>query len=197
MSQPPVNQARRRFLTATTAVIGGLGMAATSVPFIKSWNPSQQVAASGAPIEINLGKLQIGQMVRVIWRGKPIWIVRRSPEQLAELATVETQLRDPTSLQSTQPIYAQNRYRSIHPEFFIAVGLCTHLGCTPSYRPQHFNEQVQGVEAGFFCPCHGSTFDMAGRVFKDVPAPLNLEIPRHYFIDDHRLVIGTDQLGRV
>ncbi|HGS4827787.1 TPA: ubiquinol-cytochrome c reductase iron-sulfur subunit [Vibrio cholerae] len=195
MSNAPLNQGRRRFLTATTAVVGGLGAVAVAVPFIKSWNPSAKAKAAGAPVEVEISKLEEGQMVRVEWRGKPVWVVRRSQAVVESLKSHENQLRDPNSDELQQPNYAQNPYRSIKPEYFIAVGICTHLGCSPTYLPDSFSEQVQGVKSGFFCPCHGSKFDMAGRVFQAVPAPLNLVIPPHMYLSDTRIVIGLDETG--
>ncbi len=195
MSNAPLNQGRRRFLTATTAVVGGLGAVAVAVPFIKSWNPSAKAKAAYAPVEVEISKLEEGQMVRVEWRGKPVWVVRRSQAVVEGLKSHENQLRDPNSDELQQPNYAQNPYRSIKPEYFIAVGICTHLGCSPTYLPDSFSEQVQGVKSGFFCPCHGSKFDMAGRVFQAVPAPLNLVIPPHMYLSDTRIVIGLDETG--
>ncbi|MGQ7000574.1 ubiquinol-cytochrome c reductase iron-sulfur subunit [Vibrio cholerae] len=195
MSNAPLNQGRRQFLTATTAVVGGLGAVAVAVPFIKSWNPSAKAKAAGAPVEVEISKLEEGQMVRVEWRGKPVWVVRRSQAVVEGLKSHENQLRDPNSDELQQPNYAQNPYRSIKPEYFIAVGICTHLGCSPTYLPDSFSEQVQGVKSGFFCPCHGSKFDMAGRVFQAVPAPLNLVIPPHMYLSDTRIVIGLDETG--
>ncbi len=195
MSNAPLNNSRRRFLTATTAVVGGLGAAAVAVPFIKSWNPRAKQNAAGAPVEVDISKLEEGQMVRVEWRGKPVWVVRRAQAIVDALKEHDNQLRDPNSGEEQQPGYAQNTYRSIKPEYFIAVGICTHLGCSPSYLPDSFSEQVQGVKSGFFCPCHGSKFDMAGRVFQGVPAPLNLVIPKHMYLSDTRIVIGLDETG--
>lgn len=195
MSNAPLNNGRRRFLTATTAVVGGLGAVAVAVPFIKSWNPSAKAKAAGAPVEVDISKLEEGQLIRVEWRGKPVWVVRRSKAILDGLKTHDDLLRDPKSAEPQQPDYAQNGYRSIKPEYFVAVGICTHLGCSPSYLPDSFSEQVQGVSSGFFCPCHGSKFDMAGRVFQGVPAPLNLVIPKYMYLSDTRMVIGLDKEG--
>ncbi|MBY5922453.1 ubiquinol-cytochrome c reductase iron-sulfur subunit [Ferrimonas balearica] len=193
MSNAPVDTGRRRFLTVATAVVGGAGAAAVAVPFIKSWNPSAKAKAAGAPVEVNISKLEPGQMLRVEWRGKPVWIVRRTDKVLANLDTLASQLRDPDSDEPQQPEYAKNAYRSIKDEYFIAVGLCTHLGCSPTYLPSSFEQQVEGVESGFFCPCHGSKFDMAGRVFAGVPAPLNLVIPPHTYVDESTVMIGVDE----
>lgn len=195
MSNAPVNTGRRRFLTAATAVIGGAGAVAVAVPFIKSWNPSAKAKAAGAPVEVNVSKLEPGQLIRVEWRGKPVWVVRRTNEIISGLPALDEQLRDPNSDEPQQPDYAKNAARAIKPEYFVAVGLCTHLGCSPTYMPDSFGEQVEGVSSGFFCPCHGSKFDMAGRVFSGVPAPLNLVIPPHYYIDDDRILIGQNSEG--
>jgi ubiquinol-cytochrome c reductase iron-sulfur subunit len=193
MSNAPVDTGRRRFLTAATAVVGGAGAVAVAVPFIKSWNPSAKAKAAGAPVEVNISKVEPGQLIRVEWRGKPVWIVRRTEEVLNQLPSLDDQLRDPNSEELQQPAYASNAVRSIKPEYFIAVGICTHLGCSPTYLPDSFGEQVQGITSGFFCPCHGSKFDMAGRVFSGVPAPLNLVIPPHQYINDGLVIIGVDQ----
>ncbi|WP_413285888.1 ubiquinol-cytochrome c reductase iron-sulfur subunit [Vibrio sp. MA40-2] len=195
MSNAPLNSGRRRFLTATTAVVGGFGAAAVAVPFIKSWNPSEKAKAAGAPVEVDISKLEEGQMVRVEWRGKPVWVVRRAESIVNALKDADNQLVDPSSTEEQQPAYAQNEYRSIKPEYFIAVGICTHLGCSPTYLPDSFSEQVKGVSSGFFCPCHGSKFDMAGRVFQGVPAPYNLVIPKHMYLSDSRVIIGVDEEG--
>ena len=142
---------------------------------------------------MDISKLEEGQLVRVEWRGKPVWVVRRSQSTLTQLESLDDKLRDPTSEQEQQPAYAQNKYRSIKPEYFVAVGICTHLGCSPTYLPDTFSEQVQGVKSGFFCPCHGSKFDLAGRVFQGVPAPLNLVVPEHGYLSDTRIIIGESR----
>lgn len=193
MSNAPVDKGRRRFLTVATSVVGGAGAVAVAVPFIASWNPSAKAKNAGAPVEVNIRKAEPGQIVRVKWRGKPVWIVRRTPDMLKELGNIEDRLRDPKSEEPQQPGYAQNQYRSIKEEFFVAVGICTHLGCSPSYLSSGMGEHVEGVESGFFCPCHGSKFDIAGRVFESVPAPLNLVVPPHYFIDDNTILVGEDK----
>ncbi|MDV2858855.1 MULTISPECIES: ubiquinol-cytochrome c reductase iron-sulfur subunit [Oceanimonas] len=195
MSNAPVDTGRRRFLTWSTTVVGGVGAAFAAVPFIASWNPSAKAKAAGAPVEVDISKMEPGQLIRVEWRGKPVWVVRRNQEILDGLPKHNNQLRDPASEQPQQPEYAQNEYRSIKPEVFVAVGLCTHLGCSPTYLPDSFGEQVQGVSAGFFCPCHGSKFDMAGRVFQGVPAPLNLVIPPYYYVNDATILVGEDKEG--
>ncbi|PKF51425.1 ubiquinol-cytochrome c reductase iron-sulfur subunit [Enterovibrio nigricans] len=193
MSNAPVNSGRRRFLTLSTAVVGGVGAVAVAVPFIKSWNPSAKAKAAGAPVEVDISKIEEGQLVRVIWQGKPVWIVRRGQESLAQLDEIADKLRDPESIEPQQPEYIKNTYRSIKPELFVAVGLCTHLGCSPTYLPDSFGEQVEGVTSGFFCPCHGSKFDMAGRVFQSVPAPLNLVVPPYTYLNDNRILVGADE----
>lgn len=193
MSNAPVNSGRRKFLTLTTAVVGGVGAAAVAVPFVKSWSPSEKAKAAGAPVAVDISKIEPGQLIRVAWRGKPVWVVSRTQKVIDELPTLDSQLRDPDSDEPQQPDYAVNLGRSLKPEIFIAVGICTHLGCSPSYLPDSFSEQVEGVESGFFCPCHGSKFDMAGRVFQGVPAPLNLVIPPHYYTSDTTIIIGSDK----
>jgi ubiquinol-cytochrome c reductase iron-sulfur subunit len=193
MSNAPVNSGRRKFLTLTTGVVGAVGAAAVAVPFVKSWSPSEKAKAAGAPVSVDISKIQPGQLIRVEWRGKPVWVVSRTPKIIEELASIDNKLRDPKSEEPQQPEYATNAGRSLKPELFIAVGICTHLGCSPTYLPDSFNEQVEGVESGFFCPCHGSKFDMAGRVFQNVPAPLNLVIPPHYYVNDTTVLIGEDK----
>ncbi|EAQ31638.1 MULTISPECIES: ubiquinol-cytochrome c reductase iron-sulfur subunit [Idiomarina] len=193
MSNAPVDKGRRRFLTVATGVVGGAGAVGVAVPFIASWNPSARAKNAGAPVEVNIAKAEPGQMIRVKWRGKPVWVVRRSTEMLDGLKTHEDRLRDPNSEEPQQPSYAANEYRSIKKEFFVAVGICTHLGCSPSYLPKEMEEHVEGVESGFFCPCHGSTYDIAGRVFQGVPAPLNLVVPPHYYVDDNTILVGEDK----
>ncbi|MFT4836697.1 MAG: ubiquinol-cytochrome c reductase iron-sulfur subunit [Psychromonas sp.] len=193
MSNAPVNSGRRKFLTLTTAVVGGVGAAAVAVPFVKSWSPSEKAKAAGAPVAVDISKIEPGQLIRVAWRGKPVWVVSRTQKVIDELPTHNGQLRDPDSDEPQQPGYAINSGRSLKPEIFIAVGICTHLGCSPSYLPDSFSEQVQGIDSGFFCPCHGSKFDMAGRVFQGVPAPLNLVIPPHYYTSETTILIGSEQ----
>lgn len=190
----PVNAGRRRFLTATTAVVGAVGAGIAAVPFIKSWNPSARAKLAGAPVSINIAALQTGQRMIQEWRGQPIFIVRRSPAILALLPTLTPKLRDPKSENpDQQPEYAANPTRSIKPEISVLVGICTHLGCSPEMkaeiRPEPFDSQWKG---GYFCPCHKSKFDMAGRVFQGVPAPTNLVVPPHYYENDDTLVIGMD-----
>lgn len=191
MSNVPVNNGRRRFLTAATAVVGGAGVVGVAVPFIGSWNPSARAKAAGAPVEVNVGKIEPGQLIRAEWRGKPVYVVRRTEKTLNNLAKHDDQLRDPNSEKEQQPSYATNAYRSIKPEFLVVLGVCTHLGCAPTYLQGDFAEKVEGVPDGFFCPCHGSKFDMAARVFQGVPAPLNLMVPEHSYTSEDTLLIGV------
>jgi ubiquinol-cytochrome c reductase iron-sulfur subunit len=195
MNEEGVDKGRRRFLTATTVVIGGIGAAYTAVPFLASWKPSAKAQAAGAPVEVDIGRLEPGQRINVEWRGKPVWIIRRSEETLEELTEIDNLLRDPDSeVADQQPAYAQNEFRAIKPEYLVVVGICTHLGCSPVYRPEPGAADL-GADwpGGFFCPCHGSKFDLAGRVFKSVPAPTNLVVPPHRYVSDTRLLIGEDQ----
>lgn len=193
----PVNQGRRRFLTATTAVVGAVGAGFVAVPFIKSWNPSERAKLAGAPITADISALEEGQRIILEWRGQPIWIVRRSQAVLQALPTLDSKLSDPASQNpEQQPEYAANELRSIKPEVSVLVGLCTHLGCSPEMvaelRPQPFDAEWKG---GYFCPCHKSKFDMAGRVYAGVPAPTNLIVPPHHYVDDNTIVIGVDPQG--
>lgn len=195
MSNGGVNQGRRRFLTAATSVVGAAGVVGAAVPFVGSWNPSAKAKAAGAPVKANLSNLEPGQMIIVEWRGKPVYVVRRTPETLADLPKMDDILRDPHSAEPQQPAYVDPDNRSIKPEFLILLGLCTHLGCAPLYRPEVGAADLGGAEwlGGFFCPCHGSKYDLAGRVFKGVPAPLNLEVPPHKYESDYIVTIGVDQ----
>jgi len=193
MSGDDVNPGRRRFLTAATTVVGGVGVAFALVPFISSMQPSAKARAAGAPVRADISKLEEGQMIRVKWRGKPVWVVKRTPEMLGTLAGLEGQLRDPASQESEQPEYAQNEVRSIKPEILVLIGICTHLGCSPTYRPDIAPADLGADwQGGFFCPCHGSTFDIAGRVYAGVPAPTNLPVPPHRYLSDTEILIGED-----
>ena len=193
MSGDKTNLGRRRFLTAATTVVGAVGVGFVLVPFVSSMQPSARARAAGAPVRADISKLEPGQMIRVKWRGKPVWLVRRTDKMLETLPTLVSQLRDPESLESEQPAYAQNEFRSIKPEVLITVGICTHLGCSPTYRPDAGAADLGADwEGGFFCPCHGSKFDLAGRVYKSVPVPTNLVIPPHRYLSETELVIGED-----
>ncbi len=191
-----VNNGRRRFLIATTSVVGTVGAGFAAVPFIQSWQPSAKAQSMGAPVQVEIDKLDPGQLLKVQWRGQTIGVLRRTPESLALLPDVNPDLRDPDSLESEQPSYAQNVARSLIDEFLVVNMHCTHLGCVPQMipqvGPQSFEENWKG---GFFCPCHKSKFDMAGRVYKGVPAPTNLKIPPYSFIDKRTLFIGVTQEG--
>lgn len=191
MAMDEINVGRRRFLVGATSFVATAGVAASSIPFISYWLPSASVQAAGGPVEVNIGKLNVGERLVVAWRGKPIWVVRRSPETLAQLQSHTKQLRDPTSAVDQQPTYAQNEYRSLKPEFLVLVGVCTHLGCAPLYHPEA-GDIAPDWQGGFFCPCHGSKFDMSGRVYVGVPAPVNLEVPPYRYINDETLMIGED-----
>lgn len=188
MSSDVVDSNRRRFLTAGTLVVGSVGVAAAAVPFIESWNPSARARTAGAPVQADISKMQPGQQLIFNWRGKPVWVVRRDKKALATLPKVDDDLRDPDSKESIQPTYATNEWRSRKPEYLVVVGICTHLGCSPTYVP----EITADFEGGFICPCHGSKFDYAGRVYQGVPAPTNLTIPPYYFVSEGVVLIGED-----
>lgn len=195
MSNDGVNTGRRRFLTAATSVVGAAGAVGVAVPFVGSWNPSAKAKAAGAPVKADISKLEPGQMVVVEWRGKPVYILRRTPQQVEELSSLNQYLKDPTSEISEQPTYVDETGRSINPEYMVFVGLCTHLGCAPKYRPEVGTVDMGGESwlGGFFCPCHGSRFDLAGRVYKGVPASANLVVPPYSFESEKVIVIGVDQ----
>jgi len=184
---------KRRFLTATTSVIGAVGVVGVAVPFIASWQPSTRAKAAGAPVEADISKLGPGELLRVKWRGKPVWIMRRTEKNLEDLKTLDPKLADPASDMPQQPEYAKNPHRSRKPEIWVAVGICTHLGCSPTYRPEVAPEDLGPAwVGGFYCACHGSRFDLAGRVYSGVPAPTNLVIPPYQFLDDNTVLVGDD-----
>ncbi len=188
-----VNLTRRKVLTGATGVVGAIGAGFMAVPFIGSWLPSERAKAAGAPVNADISQLQPGQMLTVSWRGKPVWVVRRTPEMLKILAENVTDLLDPNSDNSIQPEYSKNPTRAVKDEFLVVVGICTHLGCAPLYRPAVGSPDMQeGWQGGFFCPCHGSRFDLAGRVAKSVPAPTNLEIPPYHFLSNNIIRVGED-----
>ena len=196
MSVVGVSGGRRRFLTATASVVGGVGLGFTAVPFVSAWQPSERARALGAPVQINVSKLEPGQLVAVLWRGMPVWVVRRTSAVLDSLPTLDPMLRDPDSeVAEQQPAYARNPHRSLKPEYLVLVGICTHLGCSPQYvvaaRAERY-DLGDDWPGGFFCPCHGSKFDLAGRVYPGVPAPTNLEVPPHRYLDGGRIEIGVD-----
>jgi ubiquinol-cytochrome c reductase iron-sulfur subunit len=194
VGEEPEDTGRRKFLTATTAVVGAVGVGFAAVPFIKSWSPSERARQAGAPVSVDISALQEGQQLTVAWRGKPHYIVRRSKAMLASLPEMDATVLDPKSSNANQqPKYAQNEYRSIKPEVLVLEAVCTHLGCAPEFvpevRPQAFYEDWKG---GYFCPCHKSKYDLAGRVFQGMPAPANLPVPPYHFENDATLVIGVD-----
>lgn len=195
MADDGVDYGRRRLLTAATTVVGGAGVAAVAWPFVASMQPSARAQAAGAPVEVDIGKIEPGQLIRVEWRGKPVWIVHRTQDMLKGLSNVKGKLRDPESeVVSQTPVFAKNEYRSVKPEYLILVGICTHLGCSPTFRPELAPADLgPDWEGGFFCPCHGSTFDISGRVYKNVPAPTNLEVPPHRYLSETRLLIGETE----
>jgi len=188
-----VDTGRRHFLTVATIATGAVGAAFVAVPFLASWKPSARAKAMGAPVEVDISKLEPGAMLKVEWRGKAIFIVNRTPQMLAQIEGVDGELRDPGSNESEQPEFAKNPARALKPEYLVLVGVCTHLGCAPLDKFSKGDVTV-GADwpGGFFCPCHGSKFDMSGRVFKDVPAPTNLPVPPYSFLSDARILIGAE-----
>jgi ubiquinol-cytochrome c reductase iron-sulfur subunit len=188
-----VDQGRRRLLVTATAATGAVGVAFALAPFVASWKPSARAKALGAPVEIDISKLEPGAMLSVEWRGKPVWVVRRTPEMLKSLDTAKQFLLDPASDSSVQPAYAKNAARAMKPEYFVVLGVCTHLGCSPMAKFQPADVTVAADwPGGFYCPCHGSKFDLAGRVFKGYPAPSNLPVPPYSFLSAGRILVGSD-----
>jgi ubiquinol-cytochrome c reductase iron-sulfur subunit len=196
MSDTPVDTSKRTWLIASGCA-GAVGGVAVAVPFVSTFQPSEKAKAAGAAVEVDISSLKPGEKLTVEWRGKPVWIMKRTPEQLASLKKTESQLADPNSDRKAYPTpeYAKNQYRSIKPELFVGVGICSHLGCSPSDKFQQGAQPSlpDDWQGGFLCPCHGSTFDMAGRVFKNKPAPDNLEVPPHMYLSDSKLLIGEDK----
>lgn len=188
-----VDLSRRHFLGVATAVTGGVGAVFVAVPFLSSWQPSARARALGAPVEVDVSKIESGGMVRVTWRGRPVWVLRRTPEMLGKLPQLDDFLRDPDSAEPQQPAYASNVNRSIRDEYLVVLGQCTHLGCAPIEAFEAGGDLGADWPGGFYCPCHGSKFDLSGRVFKAVPAPLNLEVPPHRYISDAVVQIGIDE----
>ena len=194
MSTDGVDTGRRRFLTAAASVVGAVGDMYTLVPFVKSMQPSARAQAAGAPVEADISKLEPGQKINVEWRGQPVWVVKRTPEMLAGIKSLDGKVADPDSEVPQQPSYAQNEYRSIKPEVLVLIGICTHLGCSPTYRPDVAPADLgPDWKGGFFCPCHGSEFDLAGRVYRGMPAPTNLIVPPYRYVGDSVILIGDDQ----
>jgi ubiquinol-cytochrome c reductase iron-sulfur subunit len=193
MNAQGVDQKRRRVLVAATSAVGAVGLGFVAVPFIASMNPSAKARAAGAPVQADVSKLEPGALLLVKYRGQPIWVVNRTPQMLEALPGMDPKLADPKSEVPQQPEYCANPTRSIKPNYFVAVGICTHLGCSPTYRPE-FAPDDMGPEwkGGWFCPCHGSKFDLAGRVYKGVPAPTNLVIPKHKYLNETTILVGED-----
>lgn len=189
-----IDQKRRCFLRRATTAVGGIGLAVASVPFFSYWMPDAATEAGAAPIKIDISKMKPREQLTVPWRGMPIWVIYRDQEMLDTLSKLDKTLRDPLNERDQQPEYCKNTHRSIKPQFFVTIGICTHLGCVPTYRPD-----VESVSpdwlGGFYCPCHGSKYDLAGRVYKDVPAPINLKIPNHMYTSDTEITIGEDENG--
>ncbi len=193
MNQEGVDTSKRQFLTSALSVVGAVGAGYLAVPFLSQMQPSAKAMAAGAPVEVDLSKMEPGQLIRAAWRGKPVWVLNRTPEVISTLSTLDSKLADPMSNESLQPEYSKNSLRSIKPEIFVAVGLCTHLGCSPTFRPEIAPSDLgSDWKGGFFCPCHGSWFDLAGRVFRGVPAPTNLEVPPYKYVSDTLIIIGED-----
>jgi len=194
MADSPSNPARRRFLTGAASAVGAVGVGFAAVPFLSSFQPSAKAEAAGAPVDVNIGKLSPGQMTTVSWRGKPVYVVHRTERMLESLSDVEDKLADPESaVTSQQPGFAVNRFRARqgNEQFLVIVGLCTHLGCAPTYRPEVAAEDLGADwKGGFFCPCHGSKFDLSGRVYRGVPAPTNLEVPEYVYVSDDIIKVG-------
>lgn len=186
----PQDTGRRKFLTAAATAVGGAGVVGAGIPFLSSWQPSEKARAAGAPVQVDVRKLQTGQLLTVQWRGLPVFVLRRDESAVANLDKVTELVSDPDSRESKQPEFAANAHRSLNPEFLVLIAQCTHLGCAPSYRPEPGAEVGEDWVGGFFCPCHGSKFDLAGRVYKNVPAPTNLPVPEYQFLDDGQLLIG-------
>lgn len=192
MNEDGIDRERRRFLTTTATVVGGVGAAATAVPFVSTLMPSERTKALGAPVEVDISDIQPGEMKRIEWQGRAVFILHRDQNQLDSLTIMDSRVDDPDSEEDQQPDYAKNEYRSIKPEYLIVLGWCTHLGCSPTYAPEGELPDIADWHGGFFCPCHGSQFDLAGRVFKGVPAPLNLIVPPYQYLSDSVVLIGDD-----
>lgn len=194
MSEQQVDAGRRRFLTLATSAVGGVAVVGVATPFVLSFLPSERAKAAGAPVEVDISKIEPGQLVNVEWQGKPVWLLSRTPTQIANLVKLDDQLADPASDDDQQPDYCKNRNRSIKPGLLVAVGICTHLGCSPTYRPDLAPADLgPSWLGGFYCPCHGSKYDLAARVFKSMPAPKNLLIPPHKYLSDTRILVGDDK----
>lgn len=194
MENQEINQSRRRFLTLATAGAGGVAALGVATPFLASFFPSEKAKAAGAPVEVDVSKIEAGQLVTAEWQGKPIWVLNRTEKQQKDLASLNSAVADPNSEVEQQPEYCKNEMRSIKPNIFVAIGICTHLGCSPTFRPDVAPADLGADwKGGFFCPCHGSKFDLAGRVYKGVPAPTNLIIPPYKYLSDTTILVGDDK----
>lgn len=194
MADNGVNKGRRRLLLGATTVVGAVGAVGVAVPFVASWQPSARARAAGAPVTADISKLEPGQRMIAEWRGRPVWIVRRTPEMIELTEGFDTsRLADPDSNEPQQPSYVSGPLRSLRPEYSVLIGICTHLGCSPLYRPAPEDIDMEAWPGGYFCPCHGSYFDLSGRVFRNVPAPTNLEVPPYRFESDDVIVVGEDE----
>ncbi|WP_444677290.1 ubiquinol-cytochrome c reductase iron-sulfur subunit [Halomonas sp. E19] len=193
MADNGVNKGRRRLLLGATTVVGAVGAVGVAVPFVASWQPSARARAAGAPVRADISKLEDGQRMTVEWRGRPVWVVRRTPEMIERTEQFDpTRLADPDSQVPQQPAYISGPLRSIRPEISVLIGICTHLGCSPLFRPEPEDVDMTAWPGGYFCPCHGSYFDLSGRVFRNVPAPTNLEVPPYRFEGDD-IIVGEDE----
>lgn len=194
MSGQEIDLKKRRFLTNATSAVGAVGVGFVAWPFLSSWMPSARAKAAGAPVDVDISKLEPGQLVRVLWRKKPVWVFKRDAATLSDLKTLDSKLTDPNNQEDQQPTYAKNTHRSIKAEIAVIIGVCTHLGCSPTYRPELGAADLGGDawKGGFYCPCHGSKFDLAGRVYAGAPAPTNLIVPPYHFVSDSLIRIGVD-----
>ncbi len=194
MDNKEINQGRRRFLTLATAGVGGVAAIGVATPFVASWFPSEKAKAAGAPVEVDVSKIEAGQLMTVEWQGKPVWVLNRTEAQQQSIPKLDGSMADPASEVEQQPEYCKNELRSIKENIFVAIGICTHLGCSPTYRPDVAPADLgSDWQGGFFCPCHGSKFDLAGRVYKGVPAPTNLIIPPYKYLTDATILVGDDK----
>ncbi|NNM50777.1 MAG: ubiquinol-cytochrome c reductase iron-sulfur subunit [Pseudomonadales bacterium] len=192
MSNDGVDSGRRMLLIGATAAVGAVGAVGAAIPFVKSWLPSAKAKAAGAPVDVDISQIQPGQRIIVKWRGRPVWVLRRTPEELASLKEIDPKLRDPNSDDPQQPDYAKNEWRSIKPEFLVLIGICTHLGCSPLFVPEIGKIEPSWL-GGFFCPCHGSKYDLAGRVYSGQPAPKNMVVPPYSYTTPTVITIGVDK----
>lgn len=193
MNNGDVSQSRRRFLIGATSVVGGVGVVGAAVPFVASWNPSAKAKAAGAPVSVNISKIEPGQQITVEWRGKPVWVVRRTEDMLERIEELNDRVKDPMSEEADQPAYIEGIYRAIKDEYLVTVGICTHLGCSPTYRPEVSPADLgESWLGGFYCACHGSRYDLSGRVYANQPAPTNLVIPPYRYEGDDTLTVGLD-----